>query len=310
MQRITEIKSGLLLSIPTNFFARAIVCLSVLGTIGCTKKVEDERVFGPVNVEGLSVSSVASPIFKNAVESSIVENNSREMYFIDSGMNGNMTVYEGNNVSNLGSDYRFAYVFKDGSTFYNIVKRPGGMYMFKSSNGYTWETVNNGNPVLSETPGTIYGTVWNVGVTVDQTGTWHMLIECEQNGDNSKAGLGYATAVMNNDGTINFDLNRSATHAVPLAGNPWLGFVPGKGVMAVYGKINSTSKEWFIKGATLQGSSWVEKDNFSVRAPGIHVCDPHVLEINGKLKLSLSYDQYSIYELTSDITYSDLYDLL
>lgn len=210
-------------------------------------------------------------------------------------------------VKRIGTDMRFSYTMKYAESYYTFAKVYEDIFLWSSNDLEKWQLLNSGKPVLSAQRNSIYQTIWNVGVAVDDSGEWHMLIEASPaSTDPSKVGLGYSHARWSK-GEINFNTNASPTHVIPRAGNPWLGFLPGLGLLAVYG-VTSTpiglyGDEWYIGASKLNpgSSKWIAIQDFRMGRPGIHVCDPHLVELpNGGTMLTASYDQDSIYKMFSE----------
>lgn len=281
-----------------------ILILAALSS--CSKS----KSFRPANIKidgfDFVVSKSENPLFFSTVESSIVNYNNQTTYLIDFGMNGDLSV--GTNKSDMVSvskNDRFAYVFQKDGFYYKLHTASNNVYLMKSQDLKSWSLMNNGQPVLSQQSGTIYNSIWNVGVDIDSQGVWHLLAEVSATG-NENACLAYSTASLNGD-SINFDLNKSMTCSVSKAGNDWVGYVEGKGIISVYGKMDEQGF-WFIKMAVLVSGVWIENESIEIGEAGVHICDPHVLQTENGLILTLSYDQEYIYKLESKKTLEDLFN--
>lgn len=242
----------------------------------------------------------------------MVTYNNKLTYLVDFGMNGNLSVgTEQGDLVTVSSNDRFAYIMQNGSVYYKFTTRDNGIFMYKSLDLISWSIMNNSQPVFSVHSNSIYAAIWNVGVAIDDNSVWHMLIECNREGDNNQAGLGYSTATLNGD-LIDFNTNASVDYVIKNSGNPWIGNVPGKGLISVYGKVSAPignlGNEWYVSVATFENNLWSEHISFRIGSPGIHIADPHVIEFNNKLVMTVSYDQESIYELRSDLNLSQLFD--
>ena len=69
--------------------------------------------------------------------------------------------------------------------------------------------------------------------------------------------------------------------------------------------------EWYVTAATfdLNTNTVTEHNSFQIGTRGIHVCDPHLVELpDGRTLLSVSFDQVSTYLAYTNQTISDLYD--
>jgi hypothetical protein len=286
-----------------KYFKSAMMLLSVVGC-SCAQQQKSQS-FSDLTIKGFSFHQTKAPLFSRAVESSSVVKDNKLIYLIDLGEHGNLSVGTSNNdLVSVGNDARFAYIMQYQNVYYNFFNRGGSIFASKSLDLITWTPINRDQPVLSQTVNSIYNAVWNVGVTVDDQGVFHLLAETSVAG-NEIAGLAYATATMQND-EINFDLNRSTNHVLTLAGNPWVGFVQGKGLVAVYGKM--IDGIWAVTAATFENNQWTENPNFIIGGKDIHVCDPHVTSFNGELVMSVSYEQDYIYELRSNQTLEQFFN--
>lgn len=269
-----------------------------------------------------------NPAFESRiiVENSLVNFNNSIIAFFDQGAVGNFAVAElGNNghqflnATHLNTNRRFSYVLNYNGILYNFFNNGGSIFLEKSLNGINWQLINNGQPVLTSdylTPNSIYHYIWNVGVTVDSAGTWHMLVEASDISGNGFAGLGYLTAQMVND-TINFDINKSQNFLITQAGNPYVTYIQGKGLLIIYGRITMPNEnfgnEWYITAATFDLSTHTvtEYNNFQIGTRNIHVCDPHMVELpDGRTLLSVSFDQSLTYLAYTNHTLSELFDLV
>lgn len=274
-------------------------CSSNKGIIENITYVESNLV-----VTGFTFQTTKAPLFTSTVESSIVELNGKVIYTIDYEMNGKFMIGTSNqDLRYINDDARFSYTMMYQDQYYNFINRNGEIYLAKSPDLVNWTMINNSNPVLTKQTGTIYSSIWNVGVAVDDKGVWHLMAETSIR-DNDEAGLIYSSATMSNDGLINFDANRSTSHVIEKAGNPWLGYIPGKGLLAVYGSMKSGN--WTVRAAT-KTDKWNENSSFEISAPGMAICDPHLIEHNGQTILTLSYDQKEVYEMRSKETLTELF---
>lgn len=290
-------------------------CIFILVLLSACAKKDDSYFYGALVVEGSNFETTRAPIYEGVVETSIVKKNGEVVYLpAITPLSGNVSIDLGNNqYQTIESHAYFAYVFDHNGVFYNFYKDNGGIFAKKSNDLLTWTALNNGQAVLSEVPGTDYQFMWNPGLVVDDNGVWHLLVECGRAASQSDVGLCYSTATMNGD-TIDFNVNKSTGIVLLGGGNPWIGNVAGKGLVAVYGKANSPASvfgnEWYVAAAVLPNgqTTWVESNNFRIGATGIHVCDPHLVETPNGVSLLLSYDQHSVYEMKTSQTMSELYD--
>lgn len=253
------------------------------------------------------------------VENSFINLNGEVFAYFDENAISNLTrahigpnaaLYDHKQVITPG-DRRFSYVFTHNNVIYDFYYKANKIYLEKSLDGVTWSQMNGGQPVLNDSsdPQSLYYKVWNVGVDVDDNGVFHMLIESSDDRGNAYAGLTYSTAVLSGD-MISFDANKSATHLVNDAGNPYLKNIPGKGMLVFYGKLKNNSL-WYISTGKLVAGVLTESPGFQIGATGVHVCDPAAIELpDGRTILSVSFDQVATYFAFSNMTLEQIYDSL
>lgn len=81
------------------------------------------------------------------------------------------------------------------------------------------------------------------------------------------------------------------------------------GLLIFYGDL--TGDFWTTSVATFDGTSWVKhKDKFDIGTPSVHVCDPHAIEVDGKILLSVSVDQNSITLTEASDSFEALFERL
>lgn len=262
-----------------------------------------------------SFTTVASPLIRGVIELSAVNFLGTQLQYVDTGAVGNFDLIREGVATHISKDMRFSYVTERAGTVYAFYKSGTGVYLKVSTDGENFILANSGLPVLTETPGTDYAAIWNVGVAIDDNGIAHMLIECSPGfTDYAHVGLGYATSLLDLNGTIDFNSNRSANQVIEHAGNAWVGFVPGKGLISIYGVTSKPEgaygTEWYVRAATmaLGSNDWITSENFVLGKPGIHVCDPHLVETESGLDLFVSFDQYTIYKASSRLSMEQLFD--
>jgi hypothetical protein len=301
------------------------ICSLFLLLLGCGKPehIEPLNFYGSANAFFLQQGNAFGGL--SSIENSLVNVNGEIAALHDPFIDGSLYI------SILGRDglgysypqrvltnTRFTYVMKYNDKFYNFGLIGSNIYMWESTDLKYWVFANAGEPVLTASPDpeSIFHKIWNVGVDVDDSGTWHMLAEtsnAELTMDST--GLAYSTAMMVN-GKINFDSNKSETHVIEKAGNPYLKHIEGKGMLALYGKGHSPifelKQEWYVTASTFDGSTWIEhSDIFAIGTPGIPVCDPHATETaSGETVLSVSFNQNRIYLVRSKENLESLYDSL
>lgn len=258
-----------------------------------------------------------------AIENSMVYFNGTMLSFFDPGADSSMSVAD---LGLLGLEFknprqvmaggaRFSYVLEHQGLLYLFVTRNRIVYLLTSSNGVDW---SEGYPVLrpNEDPTSSWNQIWNVGVTVDDLGVWHLVVEIGDTSPNQLGvGLGYATSKMI-DGKLDFDSNKSAGHVIKYGGNPYITFVKGKGLLVIHGQAHDPyggfGSEWYVTASTFDGNTWAtHKDKFLIGTPGIHVCDPHVIQTPTGLLMTVSYDQNRLYKLEAkNDTFENLFKKL
>lgn len=286
---------------------KLIIVLFLLSACGQKKKETQESIYAEkLSINGFSFVQNDLVLLNNVVEANAVEYNGGLTYLFDYEMKGNLSLGTSNSDRyNIGDNYRFAYIMKHENYYLNFYNVGGSVFLSKSFDLKNWVLINNGQPVLSQTANTIYNSIWNVGVAVDDQGVFHLLAETSST-NNAVAGLAYSTATLSGE-SINFDANRSNNHVIDLAGNPWIEFVPGRGFVIVYGKLTNDGL-WYVSAATMANGVFTEASSMNLGSPNIHVCDPHVLSYNGQLIMVVSYDQDTIYELRSSQNMTQFFD--
>ena len=310
-----------------KIFYLIIGTLLTLGFLSCGDKQASVTPanLSPVRYDGsasvfeegsLRYNPVANPVITNMVESSLLVLNNQLVVYGDIGAVGHLDLFQGAAVTEIAHEQRrLNYVFQHAGVYYLLYTQPSGVYLQASTDGFNFNPLNGGLPVLEPVAGTIYQEIYNVGVDIDPSGVWHMLIECAGPPYGTPTvGLGYSQAKLNSNGTIDFMPSRTPHHVVSGGGNPWVGYVDGKGLMAVYGVVNRPEgpfeHEWHIRGGILSGSQVIEANQFVVGAPGVHVADPSLVYFNSAITMSFSYNQDSIYEAFANLSMQDLYTLL
>lgn len=223
----------------------------------------------------------------------------------------------------VGSGFRFSYVMKDALHYYLFALKNGDIHVWRSRDGYSWVEANGGRPVLTHSAdsNSIYHHLWNVAVTVDNQGLWHLLVECATgNGkpeDQGGVGLGYSSASWIDD-TISFDAGRTANHVIERGGNPDLKFLPGRGLLVLHGQLNDPTadlgSEWYITASTLRTGDRAfstHQSKLALGYHGTHVCDPHILNVDSDdALLSYSHAQNAIHFVRTRRSLAELFDSL
>ncbi len=223
----------------------------------------------------------------------------------------------------VGRGFRFSYVMRDALQYYLFALKNGDIHAWKSVDGQAWVEANGGRPVLTHSAdsNSIYRHLWNVAVTVDDQGLWHLLVECATgNGkpeDQGGVGLAYSSARWTND-TISFDADRTTDHVIERGGNPDIKFLPGRGLLVLHGQLNDPTaelgSEWYITASTLRigdAAFSTHKSKLALGYRGVHVCDPHILDVDSHNALmSYSHAQNSIHFVQTRRSLAELFDSL
>lgn len=295
-----------------------LILTAILTLSACAEK--EHFYYGQLTVEGSDFVTTAAPKYhKCCVETSAVMYQGKPVY-LPSRKPGDLSVdfLDGSPIFTVETYVHYAYIFESPTpgVYYNVTKIgfDGDVYIKRSTDLINWQILNGGQPVLKHGPGD-YSHIWNPGAAIDDNGVWHLFVECGQQGSQADVGLCYSTATMVND-MIDFEPNKSPGIVLPGGGNPWIGNVPGKGLVAVYGKANSPvnqfGMEWYVAAAVLPNGStqWTESPTFRIGETGIHVCDPHLVETTEGVSMLVSYNQNSAYELKTTKTMSELFDIV
>lgn len=231
-----------------------------------------------------------------AIENSFVMIDNQVVSFFDPDATGIMqrTVLNSGSVETvMPSDARFSYVTEIDGRLFNFVTRNNAIYRLESTDkGKTW------TDLIQVVPADMIQ--WNVGVTKHQ-GTWHMLIEADETGLPNQQGVAcyHLTSI---DG---ISWTRTG-EKIPNCGNPYLVSTPN-GILSIHGVVYRPT-EWHVIASTFDGTKWTEHpDKFQIGVPNVHVCDPHAIEVNGKILLSVSVDQNSISFAEANDTFESLY---
>lgn len=300
------------------FFA---ALLAMFFLAGCSEK---EGYAPPLGFEGAGTnySEGHNPMFKGVdiIESSLITSGNTTTVYFNNDLAGTGTFgrigldQPAGAGGTYGDGMWYSYVFNHDDKlyfFYNDRQAGGGSIYLKVSDdqGNTWSKCNGGQPVVSHQAGTQFNVLYNVGVDVDDQGTWHMLIDAYTDGVTiANMNLSYMTATMTAGCMISFDGARASAQVIPNSGAPFVKFIPGKGMLAVI-QVIDPSGYWILSTAILKNGSWVVDTKFKIGAPSIHVCDPSATDLPGGGSLiTMSYNQNSLYGVYSKLSLSELYD--
>lgn len=197
----------------------------------------------------------------------------------------------------LPNGARFSYVMANEGELLNFVTIEGDIYRSRSTDGgLTW--VDQIKVLEAER------VQWNPGVAKDALGNWHMLVESSETGvgpAQGDVGCYYFTSA---DGVQ----WQARGRVIERCGNPFL-TATSRGLLVFYGDL--TGDYWTTSVATFDGTTWqTHRNKFDIGSPNVHVCDPHAIEIEGKILLSVSVDQNSITLTEASETFEELHERL
>lgn len=276
-----------------------LVLLAALTLSACAKKDrEPDLVFSGSENRFTQIEKRAFGGVE-AIENSFVSIGGKFYSFFDPNATGEMRrrdMETGETKSVLPNGARFSYVIEENGELINFVTINGNIYRSRSTDhGLTW--VDSQKVVDAQM------VQWNPGVVKGLNGHWHMLIEADQTGLPNQAGVAcyYFTSLD----TITWVAQGKAING---CGNPSL-VATSRGLLVFHGDLSAGT--WFTTVSTFDGSEWVtHRDKFLVSSPGVHVCDPSVIERDGKIVLSVSVDQNSITLTEANDTFESLHERL
>ncbi len=209
------------------------------------------------------------------------------------------TRYSGNPLT-LAEGDRFPFVMSYNGTYYMFVKDgiAGNLYLYDVTIPTSPVIMNSGNPVMT------VNNPYNVAVTVDGAGTWHMLVETPP------GQLGYSYSDL---ATLNFDTHYSGA-IIDSSGNPWLTYISdNNSLLAVYGVL--AGGIWHIESmyANLSdnlslGASWHTSSALSITQGGVHIADPDVFLIaTDNIAIAGTYMQGPTFQWYSNLSLAQFY---
>ncbi|MNY07456.1 hypothetical protein D3C86_1402600 [compost metagenome] len=195
---------------------------------------------------------------------------------------------------------RFPYVFAyQGATYLacnNSDPGDGDIYLHRSTDLVTWAIQNNGQPILRRQPGTPWAHIWNVAI-LPVGNRWHMLAESHATLDHMDIAYAWADPTVSLDFTPN-----QGPVVIPNGGNPEMFFRDGK-MVAIHGlfRDRGAADPWYTTMSIADPASptaWtIRRDKLMIEQPGIDICDPTYIEVNGQGRIAVSYDQNKVLEL-------------
>jgi hypothetical protein len=217
-------------------------------------------------------------------------------------------------------DGEFPSVLAVNSTYYMTVVRGGNLYLYTSTDKLNWLLLNDGDPVLEKSAS---GSDWshqlfNSSITIDDGGTWHLLIEGKAATGPFQLGYSYSTFAEG----PNFNGHLTPTPIISAtAGNPFVQFVPDRAaLLLLYGDVSTSTwriraKYGLLSSDLTQASSWVPAYGFGLQQNGVHVSDPTFVVNTGeahpwKMLFGYNYDQLDGYQGFNNLTLNEFYDLV
>lgn len=204
------------------------------------------------------------------------------------------------NRTTTADNCRFPYAFQDQGAHYlvcgNAQPGDGDVYLYCSTDLVTWTIQNGGQPIVRRTPGTHWAHIWNVAI-LPVAGRWHML--AESHSDTTRMDIAYAWA----DPAVSLDFTpNQGPVVIPNGGNPEMFLKNGK-MVALHGLYHdrSPTDPWYTTMSTADPASptaWtIRRDKLLIEQPGIDVCDPTYIEVNGEALIAVSYDQTKVVQI-------------
>lgn len=235
-----------------------------------------------------------------AIENSFVLHYGKLLAFFDPYATGAMSrrdMGSGETQSVLPGGARFSYVLNHNEELLNFVTIDGRINRMSSSDGgLTWS-----QPIEIQSAPLVQ---WNPGVVVDSNGLWHMLIEASETGTGPLQGNAACYYYTSADG-ISW---ASHGRVIERCGNPFLA-ATSRGLLVIHGDLEPGV--WQTTASTFDGTTWqTHRDKWAIGSAGVHVCDPHAIEIDGKILLSVSVDQNSITLTQAIDSFESLYERL
>jgi hypothetical protein len=232
-----------------------------------------------------------------AIENSFVFVSGKLFSFFDPAATGEMRrrdMENGATLSVLPNNARFSYVMENEGELLNFVTIDGDIYRSRSTDGgLTW--IDQVKVIEAER------VQWNPGVARDSLGGWHMLIESSETGVGpfqGDVGCYYFTSADGLEWTAH-------GRVIDKCGNPYLVFT-SRGLLVIHGDLRDV---WWTTASTFDGTTWTtHREKLDIGSPGVHVCDPHAIEKDGKIILSVSVDQNSITLTESNETLEQLHE--
>jgi hypothetical protein len=274
-----------------------LVMVVFAGVIGCSKKKDPDLIFsGSENHFYQKEKKAFGGV--EAIENSFVRVQGIIVAFFDPRATGEMQRMEltsGNARRVLADNARFSYVMEHDEALLNFVTIANDIYRMESfDHGQTWtapEMIIKAEMVQ-----------WNPGVVQDRSGKWHMLVEADETGLPNQGGVAcyYFTSLDGNSWTKHGKV-------IDHCGNPYM-VATEEGILVIHGDSRGV---WRTTASTFDGLKWrTHLDKFMIESPGVHVCDPHAIQANGKILLSVSVDQNSITLTEAFDSFESLYSRL
>jgi hypothetical protein len=181
------------------------------------------------------------------------------------------------------------------------------MRAWKSLNKLNWTALNSYAPIFDHSVSENWRYIWNPSA-VKVGGWYYMLSDCDSIGNNGdKTGLCSSQCRINADDTVT--CIQQAAQAIPHGGCNWIGYVAGKGFIAIIAE--GSTGTWEILAATSpDGITWTVSNNFRIKQAGVHLCDPHLVETPYGLYLTFSFDQWDSILYKANMTLAELFDYL
>jgi len=231
------------------------------------------------------------------------------------------TPYSGNPILNqteTDGPFSFPYVVQYGDCFYMFVANGNpatDIYLYNVTNHTDPQIMNGGNPVYTNSSTSSdwdYG-IFNPSVSIDDTGTWHMLLEGQSSDEIFRMGYTYSNLTE-----LNWSAHRSTNYVIDTAGNPYLTYVPERNaLLAIHGDISGSywkivTSYAYLSDDLTQSSSWHRGQGFEIAESGVHIADPNLVEnFNSTYPMMISYnyaqkDTYQAYLNENKLQFFDI----
>lgn len=261
------------------------IFILLLFLVSCDSSILETKKIGPIETHPFfEVTEAPALNGADACENSMLLVNGEIVDLFDEGADGRL-VYNSETILPAG-EARFSYITETETGYQMVYTKNNNIYTRESADLKNWY----GEKLALERNETNRFYQWNAAMNGDI-----LAVECSDNTPDQKA--------------VRIDFIPSTIPSLPMAGNPWMENVPGKGLLLAYGQI--VGGFWETKISALIDNVWTPGVVLA-REQGIHICDPHLIQDkNGFMVLTVSYDQRATVRLKSiePMSLNDLWNL-